>query len=268
LRGDFVIQSTCDSPTTYSPALRAFHVAVIMDGNGRWATRRGLPRAAGHRAGALAVRRVAEAAPALGITTLTLFALSGDNLLRPPSEVRTLFALFASYLHDEADRCAANGVRLSVIGRRDRLPAPLCGAIEHVERRTEAGDRMHLRIAIDYSARASIAEAAAAAARSDAPALTPATLPTHLAAANNARPAAPDSWPDVDLLVRSGGEQRLSDFLLWECAYAELYFTPRMWPDFTGDDLAAAVADFHRRQRRFGRLPDVPEPRTAVAAGG
>jgi undecaprenyl diphosphate synthase len=269
LQVDFVIQSTCDFPVPLpADVVQPFHVAVIMDGNGRWATRRGLPRAAGHRAGALAVRRVAEAAPALGVTTLTLFALSGDNLLRPPSEVRTLFGLFAHYLHDEADRCAANGVRLSVIGRRDRLPAPLQGAIEHVERRTEAGQRMHLRIAIDYSARASIVDAALAAARAGASPLTPATLPAHLAAANNARRTGADQWPDVDLLVRSGGEQRLSDFLLWECAYAELFFTPRMWPDFTGDDLAAAIADFRQRQRRFGRLPDAVEPPRVTAAAG
>jgi undecaprenyl diphosphate synthase len=250
-------------------APRTFHVAIIMDGNGRWATRRGMPRAAGHRAGALAVRRVAEAAPALGITTLTLFALSGDNLQRPPAEVRTLFRLFAHYLHDEADRCAAQGVRLSIIGRRDRLPAPLVAAIAHTERRTAHGRGMHLRIAIDYSARASILEAAEAAAQA-----RPSPLAPHLRAGQQAEPndaipdAAAQAWPDVDLLVRSGGEQRLSDFLLWECAYAELLFTPRMWPDFTADDLAAAVAEFQRRERRFGRLTTVESGgiRTGVAA--
>jgi undecaprenyl diphosphate synthase len=249
--------------STFQPAsdrdTHSFHVAIIMDGNGRWATRRGLPRAAGHRSGALAVRRVAQAAPELGITTLTLFALSGDNLQRPPLEVGTLFRLFAHYLDDEADRCAAHGVRLSVIGRRDRLPAPLVAAIQHAERRTAHGSLMHLRIAIDYSARAAIVHAAAAAMAHPA-ALTTDALAARLAHGDGCTPS-----PDVDLLIRAGGEQRLSDFMLWECAYAELLFTPRMWPDFTADDLSAAVADFRQRERRFGRLP---EPATAAVRTG
>jgi len=246
-----------------------FHVAVIMDGNGRWATRRGLPRAAGHRAGALAVRRIVQAAPALGVTTLTLFALSGDNLQRPPAELRTLFRLFAHYLHDEADRCAAHGIRLSIIGRRDRLPAPLQSAIEHAERRTAHGTGMRLRIAIDYSARASILQAAERAARARLAPLTSESLGPQLAAANHAmQGTTPQPWPDVDLLIRSGGEQRLSDFLLWEAAYAELFFTPRMWPDFSADDLAGAVADFRQRERRFGRLPSAELRATATAAPG
>ncbi|HEX9610508.1 MAG TPA: polyprenyl diphosphate synthase [Gemmatimonadales bacterium] len=201
----------------------SLHVAIIMDGNGRWATRRGLPRAAGHRAGADAVRRAVEAAPDLGIGALTLYAFSSDNWRRPPSEVATLMRLFARHLHTEAPRLTANGVRLTVVGRRDRLPALLVAAIETAERATADGDRLHLRLAVDYSARAAI--------------------------------RAGTLLPDVDLLVRTGGEQRLSDFLLWECAYAELWFSDRMWPDFGAADLAAAVAAFEARERRFGALP-------------
>jgi undecaprenyl diphosphate synthase len=201
----------------------SLHVAIIMDGNGRWATRRGLPRASGHRAGARAVRRVVEAAPDLGIGALTLYAFSADNWSRPPSEVAALLRLFARHLRTETPRLATHAVRLSVVGRRDRLPTPLVTAIEAAERATADGGRLHLRIAIDYSARAAI--------------------------------RAGTTLPDVDLLIRTGGEQRLSDFLLWECAYAELWFTDRLWPDFAGAELAAALADFQARERRFGGLP-------------
>ncbi|HEV8304848.1 MAG TPA: polyprenyl diphosphate synthase [Gemmatimonadales bacterium] len=201
----------------------SLHVAIIMDGNGRWATRRGLPRASGHRAGAQAVRRAVEAAADLGIGALTLYAFSSDNWNRPPGEVATLMRLFARHLHTQTPRLVAHEVRLTVAGRRDRLPTPLVAAIDAAERATEAGGRLHLRLAIDYSARAAI--------------------------------RAGTLLPDVDLLIRTGGEQRLSDFLLWECAYAELWFTDRMWPDFGAADLAAAVADFQARERRFGGLP-------------
>jgi len=211
-----------------SPNDAPLHVAAIMDGNGRWATRRGLPRPAGHRAGVRAVRTVVEAAPGLGIGTLTLYALSSDNFSRPPAEVSALLRLFAEYLRREQAALVRQGVRLEVIGRRDRLPAPLANAIAVAESATAANDRLRLRIAIDYSARHEIRQALAA----------------------GIEPA----WPDVDLLVRTGGEQRLSDFLLWECAYAELWFTERLWPDVTAHDLAAAVADFRRRDRRFGRI--------------
>jgi undecaprenyl diphosphate synthase len=202
------------------------HVAIIMDGNGRWAAARGLPRPAGHRAGAAAVRRTIEAAPPLGIGALTLYAFSADNWQRPRTEVQSLLRLLHSYLRDETGRCIDHGVRLEVVGRRDRLPAALRAAIAAAERATSCGRTLHLRLAIDYSARAAIA-------RGDAP------------------------LPDVDLLVRTGGEQRLSDFLLRECAYAELYFTPCPWPDFDGVALAAAVAEFGRRQRRFGGITAV-----------
>ena len=200
----------------------SLHVAIIMDGNGRWATRRGLPRAAGHRAGVEAVRRMVRAAPDLGITALTLYAFSSDNWSRPPAEVNTLMRLFARYLHNETPELLAQSVRLSIIGRRDRLPRSLVTIITDAERATSRGTRIELRIAVDYSARAAIRSGAL--------------------------------LPDVDLLIRTGGEQRLSDFLLWESAYAELWFTDTMWPDFTATDLAAAVKDFRTRDRRFGGL--------------
>jgi undecaprenyl diphosphate synthase len=214
-----------------------FHVAIIMDGNGRWAASRGLPRAEGHRRGADAVRRTVRAAPGLGISTLTLFAFSSDNWKRPPREVATLLRLFAEYLRSERSELLANGVRLSVIGRRDRLTASLRAAVDEVELATARERRLHLRLAIDYSARNAI-----------------------LAAAFAASVASLTASPDVDLLIRTGGERRLSDFLLWESAYAELCFLARMWPDFAESDLAAAVADFHTRQRRFGGLPSEPPP--------
>jgi len=214
-----------------APAPSRFHVAVIMDGNGRWATRRGLPRVAGHRAGARAVRRAVEAAPGRGITDLTLYAFSADNWKRPPDEVSALMRLFARHLRTEANRLASHGVKLSVIGRRDRLPGPLLIAIEAAEAATAAGTRLHLRLAVDYSARDAIA--------------TGVLLP-----------CAGTLLPDVDLLIRSGGERRLSDFLLWEAAYAELVFTDKNWPDFGVADLTAAVAEFHSRVRRFGALPE------------
>ena len=220
------------------------HVAIIMDGNGRWATERGLPRPAGHARGADAVRRTVEAAPALGIRTLTLYAFSSDNWRRPAAEVRALLRLFAQHLRDEAPTLVARGVRLSVIGCRDRLPRPLVAAIARAERHTADGRALDLRIAIDYSARDAIVRAAARLAPGET---GRAAFVRRLAEAYGA-PAA----PDVDLVVRTGGERRLSDFLLWECAYAELYFTPRAWPDFGGEELAAAVADFRGRTRRFG----------------
>lgn len=225
------------------------HVAVIMDGNGRWANARGMPRVAGHREGARAVRRVVEAAPGLGIGTLTLYAFSSDNWQRPPREVGALMRLFRSYLASETARLVENGVRLTVIGRRDRLPDVLVRAIAGAEAATAGGARLHLRLAIDYSARDAIVRAAALAGGREVDRDTFGAL---LGAATGAREPA----PDVDLLVRSGGEQRVSDFLLWESAYAELWFTPRMWPDFDAAALGEAVDEFRRRDRRFGRVPE------------
>ncbi|HVH13111.1 MAG TPA: di-trans,poly-cis-decaprenylcistransferase [Longimicrobium sp.] len=229
------------------PADRGMHAALIMDGNGRWATQRGLPRVAGHREGAQAVRRVVEAAPGLGIGTLTLYAFSSDNWGRPSREVSALMRLFRAYLASETARCVETGVRMCVIGRRDRLGGALLRQIQAAEAATRNGDRLLLRLAIDYSARDVLLRAAALAAGEEVDRDAFAALLAR--AMGNAEPA-----PDVDLLIRTGGEQRLSDFLLWESAYAELYFTPRMWPEFGAAALAEAVDWFHRRERRFGRL--------------
>ncbi len=198
-----------------------------------------MPRVAGHRAGADAVRRVVKASPDLGITGLTLYAFSSDNWRRPESEVSLLMGLLSRYLRSEADELKASGVQLSIIGRRDRLPGSVVEAIEWAEMRTFGGRRLHLRVAVDYSARDAILSAAISAKEG----VSRESIAQALA-------------PDVDLLIRTGGEQRLSDFLLWECAYAELIFTPRMWPDFDGNDLSRAVEEFRRRERRFGAVPN------------
>jgi undecaprenyl diphosphate synthase len=210
-----------------------------MDGNGRWAASRGLPRIAGHSAGADAVRRTIEAAPSLGISILTLYAFSADNWRRPAREVSALMKLLGRYLIQERDRCIANGVRLQAIGRRDRLPESLRALLEQTERATAGGRKLHLRLAIDYSSRQAILDALRTLENSDS--VTAETLSREIG-------------PDVDLLIRTSGEQRLSDFLLWECAYAEMVFTPRMWPEFSVEDLGAAVREFHGRERRFGGL--------------
>jgi undecaprenyl diphosphate synthase len=205
-----------------------------------------LPRIAEHRSGANAVRRTIEAAPDLGISILTLYAFSEDNCNRPPREVSALMKLLGRYLIQETDRCIASGVRLEAIGRRDRLPRPLVELLEESEHRTAAGGRLRLRLAIDYSARQAIVEAARRSSRNPTEEQFSALV-----------------GPDVDLLIRTSGEQRLSDFLLWECAYAEMIFTPRLWPDFAREDLAQAVAEFHRRDRRFGAVTAAKARRTA-----
>ncbi len=225
------------------------HVAVIMDGNGRWAQARGLPRVAGHRRGATAVRRTVGAALKFGIRTLTLYAFSADNWRRPAVEVATLMRLFREYLRKEAAECARRGIRIMVIGRRDRLPADVVAAIEAAEQATRECRALNLRIAVDYSARDAIL---AAAARAGGRRVTRDDFARLIADAIHA----PAPAPDVDLLVRTSGEQRLSDFLLWECAYAELCFSARLWPDFGEGDLEEALREFSSRERRFGALPE------------
>ena len=225
------------------------HAAILMDGNGRWAEMRGLPRSAGHRAGAEAVRRVVETAPDLGIRTLTLFAFSTNNWQRSPEEVGALFGVLEKYLHREAIRADDHGVRINVIGRRDRLPSSLVSAIEAAESATKRNCDLSLRIAMDYSARESVLRASCWMVSSTE--VTQQEFARRLGQVTHS----PEASPDVDLLIRTGGEQRLSDFLLWECAYAELYFTDRMWPDFDAADLAAAVREYRARDRRFGRVP-------------
>jgi undecaprenyl diphosphate synthase len=207
----------------------SLHTAIIMDGNGRWAAQRGKLRIEGHRVGAETLRSIVEAAPRLNIGVLTVYAFSADNWKRPQEEVDALMFLLACYLEKESSRLRDAGVRTSVIGRRDRLPPSLLAAIDMAETRTGHCERLHFRLAIDYSARAAILGAAEHELESSLP---------------------------VDLLIRTGGEQRLSDFLLWESAYAELIFSKRMWPDFTPADLRTAVNEFYRRERRFGAVPE------------
>jgi undecaprenyl diphosphate synthase len=244
--------------STHRDADSRLHVGIIMDGNGRWATARGLSRAAGHREGAGAVRRIVETAPSQGIGTLTLYAFSSDNWQRPEREVAWLMRLFRQYLRTESARCAESGVRMSILGRRDRLPAALLRAVERAERETAAGRRLHLRVAVDYSGRDAILRAAGC--------LPPGHAPSRESFARlvDIVNHGDGSVPALDLVIRTGGEQRLSDFLLWESAYAELVFLPAFWPDVSAADLAGALAEFRRRDRRFGALPlDAP----AAAAG-
>ena len=218
-----------------------FHVAIIMDGNGRWATGRGLPRTAGHRAGADAVRRVVEAAPSAGIDLLTLYAFSSDNWNRPQYEVDALMTLLQRFLATETARCVESGVRLNVIGRRDRLSPALVRLIESSEAATAGGRKLRLRLAIDYSSRDAIE-------RASCDKCSPHSFRQRLSLAIHA-----DSIiEDVDLLIRTGREKRLSDFLLFEAAYAELHFSDRLWPDFDASDLEHAVSDYRTRERRFG----------------
>jgi len=228
--------------------MQNLHVAIIMDGNGRWAARRALPRTAGHVEGAKAVNGIVEAGVRAGIRTLTLYAFSADNWGRPSTEVASLMRLVRRYLTTETRRCIDQSIRINIIGRRDRLSASLVRAIEQSERLTAACSGMHLRIAVDYSSQHSILEAARRA-RSCAQ-LNVDEFQALLAEADHSSQGA----GAVDLLIRTGGEQRLSDFLLWECAYAELYFTDRLWPDFGALEFEAALADYARRQRRFGKV--------------
>ena len=225
---------------------RQLHVAIIMDGNGRWAQARGLPRTAGHVAGVKTVRHIVEASAASGIGILTLYAFSSDNWKRPSTEVRALMRLLEKFMRAELSSCVRNGIRIEVIGRRDRLPQRVLDAIQSAEAATSSGTALRVRLAIDYSSRDALVRAAA-----NAPA-------TRAEFARELTQCSAQSLVDVDLLIRTGGEQRLSDFLLWECAYAELYFTPVAWPDFDAQALAEAVAEFSRRQRRFGAVPQMP----------
>src|SRR5688572_10316056 len=233
------------------PERAQMHVAIIMDGNGRWATSRSLPRSAGHTAGVRTARNIVESAVRAGIGTLTLYAFSSDNWSRPRPEVIALMRLFRRSLLVESKRCLENGVRLSIVGRRDRLPASLRQTIGQAEAMTASGRNLHLRVAVDYSSRDAILRAAAKARDVTTP-LTRERFAQLLADVDHD----PAPVRDVDLLIRTGGEQRLSDFLLWECAYAELAFSPTMWPDFQESDLQNAIRDFESRERRFGRVPE------------
>ena len=239
------------SQSTLRKSSPGLHVAIIMDGSGRWALARGLARSAGHQAGEEAVRRAVRAAPRLGIGTLTLYAFSSDNWHRPENEVARLMELFGDFFTSEMTSFLAQGVRLSVIGRRDRLSRTLLDAIEAAESATASGHTLDLRIALDYSGRDAIV--AAAQRLNGSVAISREEFSRLLGQANHDHGCS----PDVDLLIRTGGEQRLSDFLLWESAYAELLFTKKMWPDFDAADLEAAIEEFHSRERRAGRIPEV-----------
>jgi undecaprenyl diphosphate synthase len=224
------------------------HVAIIMDGNGRWATERGLPRTAGHIEGAKAVRTVVEVAARAEIETLTLYAFSSANWARPPAEVAALMRLFGQYLFTETRRCVEQSIRINIIGRRDRLSENLLRSIEQSERSSAAGSGMLLRIAVDYSSQYSILEAARRVDRDAA--LSAADFHRLLQDVDHcAYPAG-----EVDLLIRTGSERRLSDFLLWESAFAELHFSDCLWPDFDEQRFRTALEDYGGRQRRFGGL--------------
>jgi undecaprenyl diphosphate synthase len=224
------------------------HVAIIMDGNGRWAQDRGLPRTAGHVQGAKAVNEVVEAAARAGVRALTLYAFSADNWGRPSAEVAALMRLLRRYLMTETNRCLEQSIRLNIIGRRDRLNAALVRAIEQSERLTAGCTGMHLRVAVDYSAQYSLLEATR---RAGTEAVLDANRFQELLdeVDHSASPAGA-----VDLLIRTGAEKRLSDFMLWQCAYAELFFADCMWPDFGESGLRAALDYYAGRQRRFGKV--------------
>jgi undecaprenyl diphosphate synthase len=236
------------TPAVASP-FSGIHVGIIMDGNGRWAAARGMPRTAGHRSGVRTARKIVEAAtrsPLVG--TVTLYAFSSDNWSRPTPEVGALMRLLRRSLLVESKRCVENGVRLSIVGRRDRLPAALVMSIQEAEALTAHGRNLHLRVAIDYSSRESIMQAATLAHGEP---LSRERFAGLLAQVTHD----PFAIRDVDLLIRTGGEQRLSDFLLWECAYAEFYFTRCMWPEFTEQEFLRALNEFELRERRFGAIP-------------
>ena len=226
------------------------HIGIIMDGNGRWARQRGQRRTEGHRAGIRAIRRVMEAADRAGVHHLTLYAFSTENWSRPRYEVATLMRLFEQTLQEEVDELHQNGVRIRVIGRRERLSARLCRLVEKAEVRTRENTRGSLNVAINYGGRAEIVDAVRSLARAgqDLRQLDEQMLAAHLYTAG---------LPDPDLIIRTAGELRTSNFLIWQAAYAELYVTQTLWPDFGAADLEAALADYAVRVRRFGGVPEL-----------
>jgi len=225
------------------------HVAIIMDGNGRWARSRGLPRTAGHRRGAESVRRAVENARALGVSYLTLYGFSSENWKRPATEVDDLMGLLRFYLRSEIDALSRNGVRVRVIGERERLPGDIVDLIDDAERITADNTALTLIVALSYGSRAEIVRAAAGLARACADGeIDPGRIDER---AFEQRLFTADI-PDPDLVIRTSGEQRLSNFLLWQCAYAELVFTDTLWPDFGREDFEMAVQEFQRRERRYG----------------
>ena len=225
------------------------HVAIIMDGNGRWAKARGLPRSFGHRAGVQALKRTVEAAPSLGIERLTVFGFSTENWRRPASEVSELMALLKSYVNSDLDRLAREGVHVRILGRRSGLSPDILEVIERAEGRTAANDRFRLQVAFNYGGRADILDAARRFAEE---VKAGRAAPEDLTEESFSRLLSTGEHPPPDLIVRTSGEQRLSNFLLWEAAYAEFVFQDVLWPDYGATELKAAVEEFHRRDRRYG----------------
>lgn len=228
------------------------HVAIIMDGNGRWALRRGKQRLQGHKAGSEAVRRVVEAAPDLGIRYLTLFAFSTENWRRSEFEVAGLMALFRRHLRQEATELMENGVRVRFIGRRDRLNAKLVAMMDDLTRKTANNDQLHLTVAIDYGARDELARAASQLLKDVSAGALPQGDLTHEDIAARLDTA---DLPDPDLVIRTSGETRISNFLLWQCAYSEYEFSTVLWPDFSREHLSEILLSFSGRERRFGAVP-------------
>jgi undecaprenyl diphosphate synthase len=239
-----------NSRMLFDPTQLPRHVAIIMDGNGRWAQRRGLPRVEGHRRGAVAVRDVVRAAREIGLRAITLYAFSAQNWDRPPEEVATLMQLLRDYVIDERDEIMENGIRLIAIGDIERLPAFVKDPLDALMNESAGNRAMTLTLALSYGGRESLVAAARALAGDVARGELKAEDITeeHVAAALQT-----SGLPQLDLLVRTSGEERLSNFLLWEAAYAELYFTETYWPDFGKDELHRALESFRRRERRFGR---------------
>ena len=242
-------QQSSGAPAGGEAASGGLHVAIIMDGNGRWAKQRGLPRSLGHRAGVAALRRTVEGAATLGIERLTVFGFSTENWRRPQPEISELMGLLKAYFHSDLTRLERDGVRVRIVGRRSGLDADILDIVERAEARTVGNDRFHLQVAFNYGGRADIVDAARRFAAdvhqglvqpSD---LTESLFEPYLSTA----PA-----PAPDLIIRTSGEQRISNFLLWECAYAELVFQDVYWPDYGEAHLAAAIAEFKSRQRRYG----------------
>ncbi len=227
------------------------HIAIIMDGNGRWAGERGLARSAGHQAGMPAVREAVEGCLAAGVEVLTLFAFSQENWQRPPAEIDALMALLEEYIAREAEELRAQGVAVRMLGDLDRLSSSARAAVDAIQSATAGGTRLALNICISYGARAELVRATRRLAeRVQRGELTPEQIDEAALAAELYTAA----WPDPDLLVRTSGEMRISNFLLWQVAYAEFHVTPVLWPDFTREDLYGAILDFQRRDRRFGRV--------------
>ena len=235
----------------FDPIAPVSHLAIVMDGNGRWAQQRNLPRQEGHAAGVETVRRAVRFIADAGIDCLTLFSFSTENWQRPSGEVKFLMRLLKHYIEADLVELHKNDVRVKIIGKRQGLDAQLVKLIEHAEQVTAANTRMRLQIAFNYGAREEIAEAAArlavrvAKGELDAANITPDQVDAELST---------QGLPDPDLVIRTSGENRLSNFLLWQCAYSEFYFTDVLWPDFDAANLHAALQAFHRRERRFGRV--------------